>query len=380
MMKLMIVDDHAGVRQTIRSQVATQNDAVCECASGDEAVKMAGEFNPDAVTMDVRMPGMTGFEATRAIRANVPAARVVFVTSYDEPALRQAAREAGAFDYVLKDDLSTLRDALTREDIHGEALQREMDEVLFLDEPEEAKPNPVDERIRRLEQELRERECFPGMVAHELAAPLRIINRFASLIQHRYSSVLPQDGQECLDIIVKHGRLMTDRLEGLINLSRSTGSPKTGEVVVLDDLVRDVWRGLASETQNRVQFKTSRLPDVYGDKALLRLVMENLLSNAVKFSSQRPLSVIEVGSSTLPEKIVIFVRDNGVGFNMRRAKGLFEPLSRLHSHKEFAGVGLGLAITRRIIQQHGGNIWTEAAEDRGATFYFSLPARPPGNS
>jgi len=113
-MKLLIVDDHAGVRTMIRDLVSLPGDTVCECATGDDAVRVAREFAPDAVTMDVRLPGLGGFAATRAIRALVPSARVVIVSTYDQPELRFAAQTAGAADYLAKDHLENLRSVLLR--------------------------------------------------------------------------------------------------------------------------------------------------------------------------------------------------------------------------------------------------------------------------
>jgi light-regulated signal transduction histidine kinase (bacteriophytochrome) len=146
--------------------------------------------------------------------------------------------------------------------------------------------------------------------------------------------------------------------------------------VDLDDLVRETLRRLETATQGReITWKIASLPPVKGDLALLRQVFTNLIGNAIKYSRQRAPAVIEIGCSSVANgEVVVFVRDNGAGFDMKYANKLFGVFQRLHRAEEFEGTGIGLATVRRVIARHGGRVWAEAAVDAGATFYLTLKA------
>jgi light-regulated signal transduction histidine kinase (bacteriophytochrome) len=144
--------------------------------------------------------------------------------------------------------------------------------------------------------------------------------------------------------------------------------------VDLGALVAEVQRELVIDLAERaIDWRVGALPTVHGDRAMLRLVLANLLGNAVKYTRPRSEAVIEVGSRESPEETVVFVRDNGVGFDMKYAHKLFGVFQRLHGDDEFEGTGIGLANVRRVIQRHRGRTWAESEIDRGATFYMALP-------
>jgi light-regulated signal transduction histidine kinase (bacteriophytochrome) len=145
--------------------------------------------------------------------------------------------------------------------------------------------------------------------------------------------------------------------------------------VNLDELVRETVNSFQADTNGRnISWKISPLPAVWADRSLLRLALVNLISNAVKFTGGRAQATIEIGRAPGGDgETVIFIRDNGAGFDPRYAHKLFGVFQRLHSQDQFEGTGVGLANARRIIQRHGGRIWAEGAVEGGATFYFSIP-------
>jgi two-component system sensor kinase len=142
-------------------------------------------------------------------------------------------------------------------------------------------------------------------------------------------------------------------------------------------LIRDVWQELVMIHPNReMSLTTAQMPTASGDQTLIRQVYSNLLGNAVKFTQGRDPAAIEVGCIARDEEMVYYVRDNGIGFDMKFYDKLFGVFQRLHSSAEFEGTGVGLAIVQRIINRHGGRVWAEGEVDKGATFYFTLPTRP----
>jgi light-regulated signal transduction histidine kinase (bacteriophytochrome) len=165
------------------------------------------------------------------------------------------------------------------------------------------------------------------------------------------------------------GRLIAD----LLTFSRLIRQPLNEQPIVLPDLVHQVLEDLRAEhAGRRVDIVLGDLPVCQGDVTLLKQVLINLLSNAIKFTSKREVASIAVGCQRTGGQQVYFIKDNGVGFDMRYAQKLFGVFQRLHRAEEYEGTGVGLAIVQRIIHRHGGRIWAEAAVDQGATFYFTL--------
>jgi len=232
----------------------------------------------------------------------------------------------------------------------------------------------VDERTAALEAANKELEAFSYSVSHDLRAPLRAIDNFAKILSEDYAAELPPPAQDLLNRIVKSAGRMGRMIEDLLRLARLGGQPLVKRRINLRSLAKEVFEELrAAEPERQIDFQLQDLPEAIGDLALLKQVLFNLLSNAFKFTRGRETPRIEVGSKLQKGERVYFVRDNGAGFDMEHARSLFRVFQRLHSEAEFEGTGVGLSIVHRIIQRHGGSIWADAAIDKGATFYFTLP-------
>ena len=225
----------------------------------------------------------------------------------------------------------------------------------------------------------KELEAFSYSVSHDLRAPLRHVSGFVQLLQSNAKGKLDETGARYLEVIAGAARKMGELIDDLLSFSRTGRAQMHLETVPLGPLVDECRRELEPEMQGRkIAWTIGELPDVQADRPLLRQVLANLLGNAVKYSGKREEARIEVSSRREGDEIVVCVRDNGAGFDMKYVDKLFGVFQRLHGEAEFEGTGIGLANVRRIVVRHGGRTWAEGEVDKGAAFYFSLPAKPAG--
>ncbi len=224
-----------------------------------------------------------------------------------------------------------------------------------------------------LEAANKELEAFSYSVSHDLRAPLRAIDGFSRILLQEHAPSLPPDVQRYLGIVSRNAQHMDQLITDLLAFSRLARQPLNKETVDPPSLVRAALEDLRAEQEGRrVEILIGDLPPCQADPTLLRQVFANLLSNALKFTRKRDVARIEIGCQRIAGENVYYVRDNGVGFDMRYADKLFGVFQRLHLAEEYEGTGVGLAIVQRIIQRHGGRVWAQAEVDKGATFYFVL--------
>ena len=235
-------------------------------------------------------------------------------------------------------------------------------------------------RSTELESINKELQAFAYSISHDLRAPLRHMAGYTELLQKRISSSLDEKSSHYIRMMLESSKRMGNLIDDLLAFSRIGRAETQKTVVNLAQLVKDALNEVREETEGRnIAWKIGTLPDCYGDRSMLRLVLVNLISNSVKFTRTRPQAEIEIGSANgSSDELIVFVRDNGVGFDMKYVNKLFGVFQRLHQASEFEGTGIGLATVQRIIHRHGGNVWAEGAVDSGATFYFSAP-RPQGD-
>jgi len=234
----------------------------------------------------------------------------------------------------------------------------------------------VIQRTEELEVANKELEAFSYSVSHDLRAPLRAMNGFAGMVLEDYGLHLPEDGKRYLERIRDGGKRMGELIDALLAFSRLGRQAVNRQTVDMMALVQSVMDELKSLRDGRlIEMKVENLPPCQGDPILLKQVWVNLISNAIKYTRDRNPAMIEIGCQSEPDGNVYYVRDNGAGFNMQYVNKLFGVFQRLHRSDEFEGTGVGLAIVQRIIHRHGGRIWAEAEENRGATFYFTFEGK-----
>jgi PAS domain S-box-containing protein len=232
----------------------------------------------------------------------------------------------------------------------------------------------VKERTAELESTNRELEAFSYSVSHDLRAPLRHIDGFLELLQKGSESVLNEHCKHYMTTISESSRRMGILIDDLLSFSRMGRVEMSKMQLDLATLIKDIIREFESDMAGRnIHWNITKLPVITGDRALLRTVLINLISNALKFTRPREQTEIEIGCINSQVENIIFIRDNGVGYDPKYKEKLFNVFQRLHHTDEFEGTGIGLANVRRIINRHGGRTWAEGNVDHGATFYFSIP-------
>jgi PAS domain S-box-containing protein len=232
----------------------------------------------------------------------------------------------------------------------------------------------VAERTAQLETAVYDLENFNYSASHDLRIPLRAVDGFSRILLDEYSGVLDAEGMRLLQVVRDNTKRMAQYIEDMLTFSSIGRMAASPSWIDMEALAHEVAEELkAAESGRELIFKIDKLPSVFADQSMMRRVLANLLANAIKFTRPRPSALIEVGAKADRGETIYYVRDNGVGFDMRYTDKLFGVFQRLHSVEEFEGNGIGLAIVKRIVTRHGGRVWAEGKVGEGATFYFSLP-------
>jgi signal transduction histidine kinase len=231
----------------------------------------------------------------------------------------------------------------------------------------------VEQRTHELSTVNRELEAYSYSIAHDLRAPLRAVTSFSQILLNEAADKLDSDQRDSLHRVINAGKYMAHLIDDILELSRITRKELRREAVDLSALVRDVVDELRrTEPGRNVTVTVADGIKVNGDPKLLQVALENLLGNAWKYTSRVEHPSIEFGTKMEGEKTVYYVKDNGIGFDMRYAEKLFHAFQRLHSSQDYEGTGIGLATVQRIVQRHGGDVRASSEPGKGASFCFTL--------
>lgn len=370
--RLLVVDDEPALMATLRDTLREEGYHVTAVESGEAALAILSRANFDLLLTDLVMPAMGGIELIEGAVALDPFLVAIVMTGHGSIPTAVDAMKTGAIDYVLKPIKLTalvpaIERALTLRNLRTRNAELEQ---------------KLREHAAKLEAANKDLESFTSSISHDLRTPLRAITGFSEILLDPRSTPLPPDVVRYLGLIQAGAKEMSEMINALLSLSRFGRSALSPVPLDLGSLFSEVFGQLANErVDRRVNLSVQPLPPAYADALLMRQVVTNLLSNAIKYSRPRDPAVIEVGVTRAEGEAgpVYFVRDNGVGFEMRHAKNLFEVFHRMHHADEFEGTGVGLATVRRILDRHGGKIWAESTPGDGATFFFTLPPEPPSN-
>lgn len=227
------------------------------------------------------------------------------------------------------------------------------------------------ERTAQLQAVNNELESFSYSVSHDLRAPLRSVHGYLNIINEEYLDKFDEEGRRILTIVTRSAKHMGQLIDDLLEFSRLGRKDLSRKEIAMEEMVKTVCEEQKYQDGNTT-FVIHQIPAAKGDHAMIRQVWTNLISNAVKYSRKASNPVVEVGTINHEGRAVYYVKDNGAGFDMKYYDKLFGVFQRLHSAKDFEGIGVGLAIVSRVITRHGGKVWAEGVLGEGATFYFTL--------
>ncbi|MGH7821768.1 MAG: sensor histidine kinase [Candidatus Binatia bacterium] len=400
MTRILIVEDSPTQAEELRLILESEGFEVTTAPDGREALDQITSAPFDLVVSDILMPQMTGYEFCHAAKTdprtrNLP---LILLTTLSDPMDIIQGLECGADNFVTKPYeapylIDRVKSILENKRLRIEGRLKLGVEIFFLGRKftiTSDKEQILDllistfEDIVRKNRELeasqaalaaanRELEAFSYSVSHDLRAPLRSIDGFSHALVEEYSDRLDGAGLEYLQQVRDSAQRMGELIDDLLELSRVGRSELRRDEVQVSAVVRAIAANLERQSPDRtVDFIVRDGLVCEADPQLLRIALENLLGNAWKFTSKVSHSRIEFGARDEGGQRAFFVRDNGAGFDPAYAAKLFSPFQRLHAMTDFPGTGIGLAIVQRIVNRHGGRVWAEGAEGKGATFWFTL--------
>jgi signal transduction histidine kinase len=341
-----------------------------------EFVSFLRSHKYDIILSDFKLPGFDGFTALRWSVEICPDVPFICISGTVGEETAVELLKKGAVDYILKDRLVRLPSAIQRalEEAKEKEARKQAEKDLFsLNTQLEQR---VIERTEQLEAANKELEAFSYSVSHDLRAPLRAVDGFSKFVLEDYEDKLDSEGIRLLKLIRSNTQKMDQLITDLLALSRVARNDLNFSGIDMTQMAISMFNETAApDVSDKMRTKVDPLPEAYADPTYMRQVWTNLIANAIKFSSKEKKPSIKICGRTENGFNVYYVKDNGVGFNPEYAHKLFGVFQRLHKSDDFEGTGVGLAIVQRIIHRHGGKVWAEGIEGKGATFYFSLPVK-----
>ena len=377
---VLVVDDNPESLLAMEAILEAPDRHVVKAASGEEALKWLLAESFAVILLDVKMSGMDGYETARLIRArektrDIP---IIFLTSYNKEDSQIAKGYSyGAVDYIIKpvvpDTLRSKVGVFIELSKRTAALRRKNLELEVAEKALKERTQELAERVEELARSNAELERFAYVASHDLKEPLRMVTSYTTLLARRYKGKLDADADEFINYAVDGAGRMEQLIRDLLIYSRVGNRDKLVRFVDCEVVLGRALANLESAIEESAATVThDHLPTVMADDTQLVQVFQNLISNAIKFRREDPPR-IHVSTSEMPAGWTFSIQDNGIGIDPEYADRIFVIFQRLHTRSEYPGNGIGLAICKKVVEQHGGRIWLESRPGQGSTFHFSIP-------
>jgi signal transduction histidine kinase len=382
-LKILVVEDERGSRIALRAALEPLGQELIECSSGEDALRQLLSREVAVILLDIRLPGIDGFETAAAIRerSSLRETPILFLTSMlpDETHVARGY-ELGAIDYMFKPIIAEILQAKVRVLLElcekRRYVEEQAAELRALNADLERR---VELRTAELMRSNRELEQFAHVASHDLQEPLRMVAQYTQLLSERYQGKLDDKADKYIGYAVDGAKRMQRMIKDLLTFSmirsqaRRPASTDLNEV--LDAVLFSMQTALA-EAGAEVTAEPRPLPTIAADAEQLGRVLQNLISNAIKFRGADPPRIHLTARAT-DGGWLLAVADNGIGFEMEYADRIFQMFQRLHERGRYQGTGIGLSIVKHIVERHGGRVWAESQPGEGATFFLLLPLQPP---
>jgi len=342
--------------------------------------KALKSLSPDIILSDHTLPSFNSVDALAIVQKSYPQIPFILVTATASEDFAIHSMRAGAYDYILKDRLQRLPQSVLNA-INKRRVEKQRIKYLnaviaseaSLKELNDSLEKKVMDRTAQLEKANKELESFGYSVSHDLKTPLTVIQSSAELLRFLLKDKVNEMEIKLLDKIKRNTLAMGQLVDDLLDLSRFSRSGNVEkEFIFMNDMVVQVAEELKTEFPDS-DIKIKGVIPAMGNTGLIRQVWINLISNALKYSAAKEKPVIQISSQENESEIIYSVIDNGPGFDIPESSKLFDVFHRVHEHEGFTGLGIGLAIVKRIVENHGGRVWATAKPGEGASFFFSLP-------
>lgn len=357
--KILIVEDESIEAMVFEKSLKNFGyDVVGVASTGEEAIKKVAKYKPDLVLMDIVLKGdMDGIETATLLKEHYDMS-VLYLTAHPEESVVDRAKLTSPYGYIIKP-------------VNNTEFKYIIDLALYKHQMEEE----LKETMQKLQRSNEELEQFAFVASHDLQEPLRMVSSFTQLLEKRYKDKLDAEALEYIKFAVDGAQRMQILINDLLAYSRVTSKVDKLEDVNLEKVLDEVLYNLEIKIEkNHAIITRDPLPEIHVDYSQMVQVFQNLIENAIKYRSKKTPN-IHISAKKDSEKWLFGVKDNGIGIEPEYFHQVFQIFSRLHTQYEYAGTGIGLAITKRIIEKQGGKIWVESEPAKGSTFYFTLPQK-----
>lgn len=388
--RILIVDDREENHLALESIWREEKYEFIHANSGREALRiLLKDTNFTLIIMDVVMPDMDGFETASFIskRNKLKDIPIIFLTARGTEDNLFRAYNIGAVDYISKPVIPDLLRAKVNVFIElsqkNKILGYQKEQLKLINKNleieirdrrvSEKKVNALNQQLNKKLEELESLDAFTYSVSHDLKNPLTSISFLAQLLLMNYADEISGDAENLIRKIESQVKRLDDLIKDLLLFSRKGNEVKKVDVdmnEVVNSVIEEVK--LSYSVNGNFKFEVGKLPCVKCDNSLIKQVWSNLISNAVKYSKDKEKPCVKIEANNVNEKVIFSIKDNGIGFETKESDKLFRVFNRLESAKKFEGSGVGLAIVKRIIDRHGGNIWAKSAPEKGTTFSFFI--------
>jgi len=355
---ILIVDDTPDNLRLLSAMLTKQGFEVRKALNGQLAIISAQADPPDLILLDIRMPEMNGYEVCRQLKAHpitqeVP---IIFISALDEALDKVKAFAAGGVDYVTK----PFQEAEVLARIENQLRIQQLQQQLI-------------EQNKELVRSNRELEQFAYVVSHDLQQPLQSVTGFARLLLLKHEHELDESAQDYLNRIHDAGNRMQRFIQDLLDYARIQENNQEQQAVNCQDVLKQVLDNLqVAIAEKQATIVHDSLPIVLGNETQLIQLFQNLISNAIKFVKPELTPQVKISAISQDNEWIFGVHDNGIGIESQNLERVFEIFHRLHSMREYAGTGIGLATCKKIVEYHQGHIWVESQPHVGTVFYFTL--------